>query len=1332
MATSPVKVWTRLLGSSGEDKSTALTTGPDGSIYISGSTTGLLDGQANISGNDAFLTKFSADGTKAWTRLLGTSGEKIEPSSHAYSLTTGLDGFIYVSGSTSGSLDGQTNSGGQDAFLIKLNANGIKAWARLLGTSGEDHATALTTGLDGFIYITGYTSGSLDGQTYSGGKDAFLTKYSADGAKVWTRLLGSADDNYAYALTTGLDGSIYISGLTGGSLDGQASNGNFDAFLTKYSADGTKAWTRLLGSSNYDEGYGLTTGLDGSIFVSGYTRGSLDGQINSGGDDAFLTKYSSDGTKVWTKLLGQSGNDYATSLTTGLDGSIYVSGTTSGTFDGQKFSGGLDAFLTKYSTDGTKVWSTLLGQSGNDWSLALTTGLDGSIYVSGTSDGSLDGQTYSGNYDAFLVKYQDWTFGTAGNDWIDGGLGDDRIDGGLGDDRIDGRSGNDTLIGGEGDDGFIDNEGVDYFDGGPGNNIISFNGGSQGVIVNFQTGVITNDGWGNKETLVNVSSGHGSENDDVIIMNNVGGYFFGEAGNDLLVSGSSGGWLNGGPGNDTIQSGSYNLATECNYSANQSYKLISPHGVVVDLTAGIAIDNWGFTDTLIWISNVSGSTFDDIISGDGSINFLRGEAGNDTLSGGGGHDQLVGGSGVDSALYSGKSANYTVIRTGQGTYTVTDNVGTDGADTLSDIEKLVFSDLTQTLYSLTIAASADSVNEGAFISFSITTIGFDVGASLTYTLTGVSVTDVVGASLTGSTTLGADGKANFKVYLLSDNLTEGAETLSAIVQGQAALVTVNDTSKALPSYSIAANSSSVNEGAFATFTLSTKDVAAGTSIAYAIAGVSATDITDGSLNGTAVVNANGIATIQIAVAADLTTEGSETLTVTTQGVTASVLVSDTSITTVLIALPNTIIYSTPYGYGQYYLPTLGADKVTGTFFLDVVKESSTLANNQLTKLSDGNWQVQNKLSPINTDILVNVERVEFNDLSVALDVSGSAGQVAKILGSVFGTGFLTNTVYAGIGLAYLDDGMSYKDLCNLAASAAGLSSPEVLVATLLKNSTGTEPSLIAKSSYLQSIANGASFADIVLQISDSIANTQNIKLAEISNTGLPYTPYILPPTFSIAAASTSVNEGLNAVFNLTTTKVAIGTEISYTLSGISTGDLASGSLTGKVAVGANGLSTITIPIASDSLTEGPETLTLTTQGVSASTVINDTSKASVIPTYSLTAATNVVNEGALAQVYVSTTNVAAGTSLQFGISGVGITQADVIEGLSRFVTVDSTGKAVININTVADQLTEGQETMYIILGASTTSFIINDTSITLVGVFDGGGDGGGGGGGGGD
>jgi len=110
-----------------------------------------------------------------------------------------------------------------------------KAWTRLLGTSESDSAFALTTGSDGAIYVAGYTEGSLDGQTNSGGIDAFLTKYDANGNKAWTRLLGTSSTEQAQALTTGTDGAIFMAGFAEGSLDGQTSSGDYDAFLTKWS-----------------------------------------------------------------------------------------------------------------------------------------------------------------------------------------------------------------------------------------------------------------------------------------------------------------------------------------------------------------------------------------------------------------------------------------------------------------------------------------------------------------------------------------------------------------------------------------------------------------------------------------------------------------------------------------------------------------------------------------------------------------------------------------------------------------------------------------------------------------------------------------------------------------------------------------------------------------------------------------------------------------------------------------------------------------------------------------------------------------------------------------
>jgi uncharacterized delta-60 repeat protein len=395
----PSVIWTKLLGTGSYDWVSSLITGSDGAIYVAGVTGGNLDGQVNSGSYDGFVTKYNTDGTKAWTKLLGGSSYD-----YANSLTTGSDGAIYVAGYTGGNLDGQVNSGNDDAFVTKYNTDGTKAWTKLLGGSSYDIAMSLTTGSDGAIYVAGYTDGNLDGQVNSGNNDAFVTKYNTDGTKAWTKLLGGSGADYANSLTTGSDGAIYVAGSTNGNLDGQTNSGGVDSFVTKYNTDGTKAWTKLLGTSGADYAYSLTTGSDGAIYVAGYTYGNLDGQVNSGSYDTFVTKYNTDGTKAWTKLLGGSGNDIAYSLTTGSDGAIYVAGYTSGNLDGQVNSGGVDAFVTKYNTDGTKVWTKLLGSSVNDYAYSLTTGSDGAIYVAGYTSGNLNGQVNSGSYDAFVIK----------------------------------------------------------------------------------------------------------------------------------------------------------------------------------------------------------------------------------------------------------------------------------------------------------------------------------------------------------------------------------------------------------------------------------------------------------------------------------------------------------------------------------------------------------------------------------------------------------------------------------------------------------------------------------------------------------------------------------------------------------------------------------------------------------------------------------------------------------------------------------------------------------------------------------------------------------------
>ena len=88
-----------------------------------------------------------------------------------------------------------------------------------------------------------------------------------------------------------------MTGRTRGGLDGNTHSGSWDIFLVKYNSSGTKQWTKQLGTSDNDSGLGVTTDSLGNIYVTGWTGGGLDGNTSSGGGDIFLIKYDSSGTK---------------------------------------------------------------------------------------------------------------------------------------------------------------------------------------------------------------------------------------------------------------------------------------------------------------------------------------------------------------------------------------------------------------------------------------------------------------------------------------------------------------------------------------------------------------------------------------------------------------------------------------------------------------------------------------------------------------------------------------------------------------------------------------------------------------------------------------------------------------------------------------------------------------------------------------------------------------------------------------------------------------------------------------------------------------------------
>ena len=81
-------------------------------------------------------------------------------------------------------------------------------WTKQLGTSSGDGGRGVTTDSSGNIYVTGYTLGGLDGNTNSGSYDIFLVKYNSSGTKQWTKQLGTSHWDSGRGVTTDSSGNI--------------------------------------------------------------------------------------------------------------------------------------------------------------------------------------------------------------------------------------------------------------------------------------------------------------------------------------------------------------------------------------------------------------------------------------------------------------------------------------------------------------------------------------------------------------------------------------------------------------------------------------------------------------------------------------------------------------------------------------------------------------------------------------------------------------------------------------------------------------------------------------------------------------------------------------------------------------------------------------------------------------------------------------------------------------------------------------------------------------------------------------------------------------------
>ncbi|WP_234110530.1 SBBP repeat-containing protein [Chryseobacterium sp. R2A-55] len=443
----PEIYWSTYFGGSSDDFGTSCTVDSQNNVYLSGytfSTTGIASGgyQNNLAGNcDAFLAKFSSSGTLIWSTYYGGNNED-----KGKSCAVDANGNVYLAGetysttniATSGAFQ-TSNNGLDDAFLAKFDSNGNLLWGTYFG--GEYYDEGYSVAVDknsGNVYLagfawssTGITTPGAHQQNTGGATDAFLAKFDSNGNRQWSTYYGGEQWESGYC-TVDNTGNVFLAGFTSSSVNIASSGahqtnlgGLDDAYLVKFNSDGVRQWGTYYGGSDYDWGYFIATDFQGNVFLDGHTGSdaniSTTGSYQasrSGSYDAFLAKFNGAGSRIWGTYYGGAEQERASACTVDNSDNVIVTGYTysndniasPGAFQ-ETWGGNQDVFVAKFYNDGSRIWGTYIGGTGDDFGAFSSTDSWGNVYITGNTNSSNNissANAYqtsnNGGNDAFLTK----------------------------------------------------------------------------------------------------------------------------------------------------------------------------------------------------------------------------------------------------------------------------------------------------------------------------------------------------------------------------------------------------------------------------------------------------------------------------------------------------------------------------------------------------------------------------------------------------------------------------------------------------------------------------------------------------------------------------------------------------------------------------------------------------------------------------------------------------------------------------------------------------------------------------------------------------------------
>ena len=187
----------------------------------------------------------------------------------------------------------------------------------------------------------------------------------------------------------------YGSGIGGGgpnNVGGQLGEtyGSADFWAVKTELDGTIIWEKNFGGTGEDICQDVIQTPDGGYLLAGYTSSfDFDAEFIYNGYDGWIVKIDANGNKLWTKKYGGTEAEAFHQIIASNDGNYFAVGQTGGynieNNGNQSNNPNADMFVVKFDGDGNEIWSQNYGGNQFDSAHGIIQNTEGDLFVVGHS-----------------------------------------------------------------------------------------------------------------------------------------------------------------------------------------------------------------------------------------------------------------------------------------------------------------------------------------------------------------------------------------------------------------------------------------------------------------------------------------------------------------------------------------------------------------------------------------------------------------------------------------------------------------------------------------------------------------------------------------------------------------------------------------------------------------------------------------------------------------------------------------------------------------------------------------------------------------------------------